>query len=103
MFFCLFEFLKKKGMNVIFGDLWTRCDQAMQAFVIMHLLTGEEAKEPWCVLLVEGVQSENQVIQLVLQEADVDASGLKLCFVDTLPFLFGRRLNKKVVLVACFE
>jgi hypothetical protein len=88
-------------MNVIYGELWTKCSRDIISFVIMHLLDGLEEEDPWCVLIIEGVGSENDVIQVIHMECD-EVSRVKQCFVDSLPFTVNRGLNDKIALVACF-
>lgn len=89
-------------MNVLYGELWTKCSRDMTAFVIMHLLDGSETEpDPWCVLVIEGVSSENEVIQVLHRECK-DVSCVKQCFVEALPFVVNRSLHDRVALVACF-
>lgn len=96
-FACL---LRVGEMNVLYGELWTKCSRDMVAFVIMHLLDGEEG-DPWCILVIEGVSSENEVIQVLHRECK-EVSCVKQCFVHALPFVVNRSLDDKVALVACF-
>jgi hypothetical protein len=88
-------------MNVLYGELWAKCSHDMVSFVIMHLLDGTEDIDPWCVLILQGVQTEDEVIRKIQLECS-GVSRLKQCYIETLPFATPDELPPKVTLVACF-
>ena len=87
-------------MNVLFYKTWDACYNDVKAFVITHLLTGEEdEKDPWCVLFLENVTSEEDVCH---QLANGDSTSYKMCFVHTLPFYYERPVHQQLAVVVCF-
>ena len=100
-------------MQVLYAQLWIKCSRAVQAFVIMHLLASGDAAggtgmdeqydmdEPWCVLLLTDVESEDQVLQEVQMRCEC-VQRLKQCQVHRLPFYWNQEGQQSATLVASF-
>ena len=89
-------------MQALYAELWSNCSREMQAFVILHLLNGDdEEDEPWCILVLHGVQTEDEVIQALHQDCSC-VQSVRQCFVTDLPFTVRNTVQPRISLVACF-
>lgn len=90
--------------HIVFAELWTKCSKEMQAFVIMHLLTGEEEDEPWCVIVMHDVAHEDQntsVLADLHQNCD-SVKAVRQCYVPEVPFATEAALQPQISLLVCF-
>jgi len=85
-------------MNVLFFKKWDACSTEIQAFAIMHLLTGEEESDPWCILFLDNVQR----VQDIEEQVTGDNTVYRMCYVTTLPFVCAQPTQPCVALVVCF-